>query len=177
MKRLPIVIAMVIAGVFLAFNTMGKTKSDPPNKYERILKMVGEILSEGHYSPKDINDEFSKKVFVKYFEELDPEKNIFLKEDLKLLDKYSKRIDDEIKGAPVEFFLEVSKIFNKRIEEASVIYKDLLSKPFEFTAKESVITDPKKQGFASSDAERREKWRKRLKYQVLQRYVDQQDAR
>ena len=67
MKRLPIVIAMVIAGVFVAFNTMGKTKSDPPGKYEKILQMVGEMLAEGHYSPKDINDDFSKKVFASYF--------------------------------------------------------------------------------------------------------------
>ena len=177
MKRLPIVIAMVIVGVFLAFNTMGKTKSDPPSKYEKILQMVGEMLAEGHYSPKDINDEFSKKVFTSYFEELDPEKNIFLKEDIKSLEKYATKIDDEIKGAPVEFFLEVSKIFNKRIEEASVIYKDILSKPFNFTTKESVVTDQKKVSFAASDAERKEMWRKRLKYQVLQRYVDQQDAR
>src|SRR5204863_5600149 len=143
----PIVIAMVIAGVFLAFNSMGKTKSDPPTKYEKILQMVGEMLAEGHYSPKDINDEFSKKVFTSYFEQLDPDKNIFLKEDLVALDKYSTRIDDEIKGAPVEFFLEANKIFNKRIEEAAVIYKDILSKPFDFTKKESVVTDPKKISF------------------------------
>ena len=102
------------------------------------------MLSEGHYSPKDINDEFSKKVFASYFEELDPDKNIFLKEDIVALSKYSTKIDDEIKGAPVEFFLEVSKIFNKRIEEAGAIYKDILSKPFTFSTKESVVTDSKK---------------------------------
>ena len=62
MKRLPIVIVMVITGVFIAFNTMGKTNDDPPTKYEKILRLVGEMLSEGHYSPKDINDDFSKKV-------------------------------------------------------------------------------------------------------------------
>ncbi|HEV7621293.1 MAG TPA: tail-specific protease, partial [Flavisolibacter sp.] len=75
MKRLPILIVMLAAGIFLAFKTMGKTsKIDPPTKYEKILQIVGEILTQGHYSPKDINDDFSKKVFNKYFEELDPEK-------------------------------------------------------------------------------------------------------
>src|SRR5215218_115910 len=148
MKRLPILIVMVIAGVFLAFNTMGTTNTKiPPSKYEKILQIVGEILAQGQYSPKDINDEFSKKV------------------------------DDEIKGAPVQFFLEASKIFNKRAEESSAIYKEILSKPFDFTVNESIVTDSKKINFVSSQADRREQWRKRLKYMTLQRFVDLQEAR
>jgi carboxyl-terminal processing protease len=178
MKRLPLLIVMLIACVFLAFNSMGKSnKTNPPSKYERILQIVGEILKQGHFSPKDINDDFSKKVFVKYFEGLDEDKDMFLQEDLNSLNKYSTRIDDEIKGAPVQFFLEAGKIFNKRAEEAAQIYKDVLTKPFDFTIPETVVTDPKKVNFPASDAERRDLWRKHLKYLVLQRYVDLQDAR
>lgn len=177
MKRLPILIVMVIAGIFLAFNTMGKSNTVPPGKYENILRMVGEYLKQGHFSPKDINDDFSKKVFNKYFEELNPDKNIFLREDINSLSAYSTQIDDEIKGAPVQFFLEAGKIFNKRAEEAAAIYKNILSKPFDFTVNEYVVTDPSRIDFPSSDAERRELWRKRLKYLTLQRYVDLLDAR
>src|SRR5689334_537383 len=126
MKRLPLLIVMLIAGVFLAFNTMGTSnKTYPPSKYDKILQIVGEILKQGHYSPKDINDDFSKKVYVKYFEELDPDKDMFMKQDLDALNRYSTKIDDEIKGAPVQFFLEVSKVFNQRVTEASTIYKEI----------------------------------------------------
>jgi len=177
MKRLPIVIAMVIAGVFLAFNTMGKSNSNPPGKYEKILQIVGEYLKQGHFSPKDINDDFSKQVFNRYFEDLDQDKDIFLQQDLTSLNQFSNKIDDEIKGAPVQFFLEAGKVFNKRVEEAANVYKDILSKPFDFTVKESVITDPKKINFPSSEAERKEVWRKRLKYLTLQRYSDLLEAR
>jgi carboxyl-terminal processing protease len=177
MKRLPIVIAMVIGGVILASNTMGKSNTPPPTKYERILQMVGEYLRQGHFSPKDINDDFSKKVYFKYFEELDPEKNLFLQGDISSLEQFSAKIDDEIKGAPVQFFFEAGKLFNKRAEEAATFYKDILSKPFEFTVNETVITDSKKINFPSSDTERKERWRKRLKYLVLQRYVDLLDSR
>jgi carboxyl-terminal processing protease len=179
MKRLPILILMVAAGVFLGFQTMGKSTNavNPPTKYEKILQIVGEILAQGHYSPKDINDDFSKKVFDKYFEELDPDKNMFMQQDLASLDKYSTRIDDEIKGAPVQFFLEAGKLFNQRATEASAIYAEILSKPFDFTVNETVVTDPKRTNFASTEAERKDKWRRYLKYLVLQRYVDLQDAR
>lgn len=110
MKRLPIVIAMVIAGIFLAFNTMGKSNTPPPGKYEKILQIVGEYLKQGHFSPKDINDDFSKKVYTKYFEELDQDKDMFLQQDITSLNHYSTKIDDEVKGAPVQFFFRSRQI-------------------------------------------------------------------
>jgi carboxyl-terminal processing protease len=168
---------MLIGGIFLAFQTMGTDTITPPTKYERILQIVGEILTQGHYRPKDINNDLSKKVFQKYFEELDPEKNIFLQKDLDALRNYENKIDDEIKGAPVEFFLAAGKQFNVRIEEVSLVYKELLAKPFDFSVEESVITDNKKLNFASNETQRREQWRKRLKYLTLERFVELQDIR
>ncbi|MBA2746288.1 MAG: carboxy terminal-processing peptidase, partial [Flavisolibacter sp.] len=178
MKRLPVLIVMVAAFVFLAIETMGTTgDKTPPTRYEKILQIVGQILTQGHYSPKEINDDFSKKVFQKYFEELDSEKNIFLQGDIKSLERFSTKIDDEIKGAPVQFFLEAGKIFNIRSEEVSLIYKDILGKPFDFQTAESINADNKKLNFSKTEGERRESWRKRLKYLTLQRYVDLLEAR
>src|SRR5215510_13852792 len=118
MKRLPIVILTLVAGFFLAFQTLGTGTKNPPSKYDEILKLVGEMLTQAHYSPQDINDAFSKKIFKKYIDELDPEKNIYQQSDMDNLQKrYETKIDDEIKGAPVEFFLEAGKIFNTRMEE------------------------------------------------------------
>ena len=127
MKRLPLLLVMLAVGIFLTMRTLGTDKTPPPTKYERILQSIGIILSQGHYSPKDINDAFSKKVFVKYFEELDPEKNILLQQDVEALRKYETRLDDEMKGAPVELFMDVSQVFNNRVEEASKLYTDILA--------------------------------------------------
>ena len=65
MKRLPIVIMMVIAGIFLAFQTLGTGTKTPPGKYEEILRLVGEMLTQAHFSPQKINDDFSEKIFIK----------------------------------------------------------------------------------------------------------------
>ncbi len=177
MKRLPIVIMMVVAGSFFAFQTMGTGTKNPPTKYEQILKLVGEMLSQAHYSPQNINDAFSKKVFKKFTGELDPEKNMFLQADMDALKKYETKIDDEIKGAPVESFLSIGKTFNTRMEEASVMSDDILSKPFDFTIDEDVILDGDKLNYAVTDAERKDRWRKKLKYMTLERYTDLQDTR
>ena len=178
MKRLPIVIMMIVAGSFLAFQTMGTGTKNPPNKYEEILRLVGEMLVQAHFSPQDINDAFSKKIFTKYLNDLDPEKNMFLQSDISdLQKKYEAKIDEEIKGAPVDFFLAAGKIFNTRMEDASVICTDLLSKPFDFTVDEKVLLDGDKLDYAGSAKEIKERWRKKIKFLTLERYVDLLDIR
>ena len=171
LKRLPIlIIILLIAGVFFAGSV--KKEVDPPGKYEKILHNVTDMLKEAHYSPKLIDDSFSKKIFYKYFEVIDPNKNIFLKEDIEALKKFEYKIDDEMKGADVEFFKAVGLLFNKRMEEAALIYKDILSKPFDYSIDETYAGDPDKIKFPATNAERKENWRKSLKYQALDKYVD-----
>src|SRR4029078_2918720 len=167
MKRLPILLMLVIAGTFLAFQSLGKS-SNPPSKYEKILRNVGQMLKEAHYSPKDINDDFSRKIFKKFLNDLDPDRNIFLQSDYDALKKYETKIDDEIKGdAPVEFFLAAGEIFNKRIEEAPKIYKTVLAQTFDYKVDESIKLDADKLNVAANETELRETWRKRLKYLAL----------
>jgi len=177
MKRLPIVILMIVAASFLAFKTLGKGNNTPPGNYEKIMKLVGEMLSHGHYSPQDINDAFSKKVFKKYITELDADKSIFLQSDIEALKKFETKIDDEIKGAPVEFSLAAGKIFNKRAEESAAIINSILSTPFDFSADEDVLLDTDKIGFVTTAAEQKDRWRKKLKFMTLERYADLLDAR
>src|SRR5690349_1797862 len=63
------------------------------------------------------------------------------------------------------------------MEEAAVIYTALLSKPFDFTADENANFDTEKIGFPKTDAERKERWRKKMKFMTLERYTDLLDVR
>src|SRR5687768_16831382 len=101
-RSLPILLLVMACGIFIAFRTLG-TNEAPPTRYEKILRTVGEMLEQIHYSPKNINDKFSKEVFHKYLKAVDPDKNIFLQSDVDNLKKFETRIDDEILGAPVMF--------------------------------------------------------------------------
>jgi carboxyl-terminal processing protease len=170
---------MVVAGCFLAFNTIGAgtSNTNPPSKYEQILKLVGQMLSEGHYKPQDLNDAFSKKIYKKFIGDLDPDKNMFTDDDMSSLKKYETKIDDEIKGAPVEFFLAAGKIFNTRMEEAATMANEILAKPFDFTVDEEVNLDGDKLSVPNNNKERKERWRKKLKYMTLERYADLLETR
>ncbi|HEX5652981.1 MAG TPA: carboxy terminal-processing peptidase, partial [Chitinophagaceae bacterium] len=176
----PIVVMFALTGSFLAFRSIGNIThfTNPPGKYEEILKRVGELMIQAHYNPQDINDAFSKKVFKKFMTDLDPEKNMFLKTDVESLQKkYDTKIDDELKGANVEYFLAAGKNFNQRMEEVALVYKNILEKPFDFTIDEEVVLDGDKLDHPSTEAERRERWRKKLKFMTLERFVESQDIR
>jgi len=175
LKRLPLLILLIITGAFLAASV--NKNNDPGGKYEKILHNVTEMLKEAHYSPKMIDDSLSKKIYFRYFENLDPNNNIFLNEDIEALKKYQYRIDDEMKGANVEFFKAAGQVFNKRMEEAASFYKEILSQPFDFSVDENFINDRAKISFAASETERREYWRKWLKFQSLERYFDLVETR
>lgn len=179
MKRLPFVVLLLLLGIsFFAFKSSLAKDKPPVGKYEQIMRLVNQILAQAHYSPQTINDNFSHKVFNKYVEVLDGEKNLFLKSDIdKLMQDYGSRIDDELEGAPVESFKAISRVFNERVNVSSQWSKEILAKPFDFNLKEDVSLDGDKLQFPTSETERKERWRKKLKYLALERYVDLLDER
>ena len=138
-KNLPIVILVLATGSFVAFKTLA-FNGNPPTKYELILQNVGKMLEDNHYSPKNINDNFSIEVFKKYLAEVDPEKDVLLQSDITGLKKYETRIDDEILGkSSVQFVPAVNLVYNKRIAETEVIYKEILATPFDFSKDERLV--------------------------------------
>jgi carboxyl-terminal processing protease len=171
-KSLFILLLLVVGGgIFFAVQSSG-TRNVPTNRYERILVLVGEMLEEGHFSPKKIDDQFSKDVFQKYLKALDPDKNYFLASDIEQFKKFETKIDDEIHGAKLESFFLINEIYKKRVDEVSLLYKELLQKPFDFNADELYVDDYDKLSFPKTEAARKESWRKRIKYDVLNRYID-----
>jgi carboxyl-terminal processing protease len=179
-KFIPVVLALVLGGLFLAFQSQGnpdENNENPRNKYEKILRNVNVLLQEGHFSPKKVDDAFSKTVFKKFVDDLDNDKNVFLQGDLDVLKKYETSIDDELNGAELASFFAINDLYLKRQNEVSVLYKELLAKPFDFTVNETIQMDADKLSAPKTEAERKDAWRKRLKYLVLDKYVAMQDER
>ena len=109
-KSLLIILVLLLGGsIFFAVQS-SSTRREPTNRFERILKLIGEFLEEGHYNPKKIDDGFSKVVFDKFLKYLDSEKSYFLQSDIKEFKKFENRIDDEIHGAQLESFYSINAV-------------------------------------------------------------------
>jgi carboxyl-terminal processing protease len=74
-----VLIAFAFGVLFIAFTNTSLTGKDDTTLEQRkkLLAAIGLLLEKQHYSPKAINDQFSKQVFSKFLEELDGEKNFF----------------------------------------------------------------------------------------------------
>ncbi len=172
-----LLIVLAFAGAFFAFKGVSPNPV-PTTQKQKLLAAIGQLLEEQHYSPKPLNDAFSKEIFKKYIEELDGDKSLFLKSDIEALKKYENTIDDEIKATTeLKFVPAVNTIYDKRTAEVIGIYKNILSKPFDFKVDETLITDPDKIGYAANEADRKDRWRKRLKFLTLERYTNLLDER
>lgn len=175
-KVWPILLIIVFGGVFWAFTDKGGGQKEL-TRQQQLLNQVAFLLSDKHFSPKQFDDNFSKSIFRKYLKELDGDKIVFLQSDINALKKYETFIDDEIKGADIKFFPAVEAIYTKRMNEVVAINKAVLSSPLDFTVQETYVVENDAANFPSSETERKDRIRKRLKYLVLERYADLLSAR
>ncbi len=179
-SRKGIVLSAIVlfAALFFAFKGIEYGKSDINiTLRQRLVAAIGSLMEQEHYSPKPINDAFSKEVYKKYLNDLDGEKILFLQSDIKEFKKFETTIDDEIHGSAILFAPTVSTVFDKRIPELIGMYKEILSQPFDFSTEESAVLDGDKMDFAKDEKERKDRFRKLLKFLTLERYVDLQEVR
>ena len=117
---LPIIL---LAGVLLSFNM----KQNPdPEKEKILLGLIRSALTQGHYQPHEINDEFSTAVYNNFIEGLDPAKRFFTQEDLKIFEKYKLQLDDQIKKEDLSFYRIVTSKYLQRVQVAKGFYKEIL---------------------------------------------------
>jgi carboxyl-terminal processing protease len=173
-----ILIPLIVLGALAAFFSFKYSGSDASGEERKVavLETVMKAIKEGHYSPRDINDTFSTHVYHKVLEDDDYEKKFFTQQDINQLSKYEFQIDDEINSGSLEFYHAVSDMFVKDVKDAENYYKEVLKTPFTFTSDDSVHVDGEKLAYAADTNALKERWRGYLKYRVLAKYVDLQNA-
>jgi carboxyl-terminal processing protease len=175
--RNKILIPLLILGALATFFSFryGGDDSNTDSRKELVLKSVMKAINEAHFSPLNVDDSLSNRVYNKILTNLDYEKKFFTQQDIDMLKKYQYSIDDEIKDGSLEFFEKLNEIFSKRIDNAESYYKELLAKPFDFSKKEEVNLDGEDIPYSANESALKEHWRKYLKYRVLAKYVDLKD--
>lgn len=153
--------------ILTAFLSLGEDVSE--RKSKTLLGAINEIIATYHYQPADINDSLSSKVFDLYIKRLDYSKTYFLASDIKMIDTYRFRIDDELKNLEFNFFDLTNSIIDTRINECQHICDSLLKIPFDFNVVESFEMDEDKRTFPVSRKEQIDVWRKILKSHTIVR--------
>ncbi len=140
------------------------------DKDKLLIDLITYVLAKGHYEPKAIDDDFSVDVFEGFIDAIDPTKRYFLASDIKEFEMQKFQIDDQIRNTDITFFNLVYDRLTKRMEEAKVIYKEVLSEPFDYAKDEDINIEYDEVGFATSREELKDRWRLQLKYATLNTY-------
>ncbi len=172
-----ILLAFFLVGGFLFAFSNGDEKK-PQTQEQKLLAIVSDLLEKQHYNPQNINDDFSKKIFSKFINEMDGDKYLFLESDINQLKQFEASLDDEIHGtSSIQFLPAFNKIYDARTNEVIAAFRKILNQPFTYSIDEEVITNSDKLNFCKTVAEREERMRKKLKYMALDRYVDLMEQR
>ena len=137
-------------------------------KMQTIMVSVKNTLSYLHYSPKPINDAYSKDVYKHYFELVDPAKRYFLQSDMDEFGKHETRLDDYLNVGDLTFYkLTIDRLY-QRVDEIDKITQEIFSKPINLEEDESLTLEPKLKKVPSNKQEQYNEWRKFIKYNILQ---------
>ncbi len=172
LTRLRVVpIAACLFAVALTFVIVGAQRPDlrPRGNDQITALIVAELLKRQHLSKPQLNDDLSARWYDNYLEALDPRKDIFLKADVDEFVKSRLNLDDQIQARDnLSFAFEVFDRYLERREQRFTMVEELLAGEFDFSIDETIAADPELMDYPADDDEARDRWRKRLKLDLLQ---------
>jgi carboxyl-terminal processing protease len=144
-----------------------ETPRDP--REEVLASAAGSLLGHEHVLARSVDDAVSKEAFQRFIEELDSGKLFLLEGDVQKLARLETDMDDELHAGDLALGRKgVALLASRRRVVADVIARTLAA-PLDFSANESIETEPKKLVFCKTEDELAARWRGVLKLQVLER--------
>ncbi|CEN40106.1 carboxy terminal-processing peptidase [Capnocytophaga cynodegmi] len=164
-------ISLTLLFVSFASCSFVSKKFDDPEKDKLLVEIIQHILTNKHFNPIDVNDDFSKQMYKNYIEHLDSQKRYFLQSDINEFKKYETRLDDDLKNDDLTFFNLTYNRLTQRMKEAQDITKDIFKKPFNFSSKETINTDFEKIPYVKNKAELQKRWEQIITFSILSNYI------
>lgn len=160
---------LLLLGVSTVF-AQQLSSADPAD--QETAKLVARMIPKFHLSRGEINDKISSMLLDGFIKDLDPQKLYFLKSDIDEFEKHRTTLDDEIKAGNVDFAYKVFNRYKSRLDHQMAIAHQLVDVEPDFSLDEFIETDAKKLAWANTQEELNERWRKRVKYDLLQFKLD-----
>ncbi len=143
-------------------------------------KILGNILKGAlenmHYAKKTIDDDLSEDAYKLFLERIDYGKQFLLAGDVRELNKFEEKFDDELKSGDLVVINKAMSILDKRISTVEAHVKKLLSKPVDLDSKMTFETDPKKRKFVQTEKQLLDRWTKMLTLDVLSDFIEEKDT-
>ena len=161
-KRWKIIITLII-NIILIFGCLNKTEGLKKTDINPII----EIFLSRHVKYNRFDDEISKKTLDNFLNNLDPGKYYFHKSDIENLSRHRTKIDDYVREEKYDFIFEIFQLYKKRFAESLKIFHTLIERKYNFKKEESIPIDRKTIDYPKDENQKKERWRKNIKLQLL----------
>lgn len=159
---------LTLALLLFVATTLVAQQLKPEKADSDIARLVVQMIEREHMSRHRIDDEVSAKLVDKYIKEFDPQKLYFLQADVDGLARWKTELDDQLKVGNLDFAFDTFNLYLKRLDERIDYAQTLIDQPHDFAIEEEIVIDAKNLPYAASVEELNDRWRKRIKYELLQ---------
>ena len=133
----------------------------------QVSRVVAKLVMREHLTKHPLDDEISRRALKLFVKSLDGMKLYFTAADIEEFNRSSTQLDNDFEAGDITFAYSVYKRYLQRVDERAVLIQQLLDSEFDFTADEVLVADPEKLTYAKTPEESKDRWTKRLKYDLL----------
>ncbi len=163
MKRKYFTILITSFVIILSFSCASKSEG---LVREDVKPLINAFLN-AHVSENQFNDKISERTLENLIVALDPMKMFFMQQDIAEFEKYKTSLDDDFKSENYDFLELITKRYMKRFGERMTLLAELLKLKYDFTVDEYLDIDTEEISYSKTDDEITERWRKYIKFQML----------
>ncbi|QEG36625.1 carboxy terminal-processing peptidase [Bythopirellula goksoeyrii] len=166
-------LATICLATALLVPTVVAKPTDPTRVDRHIAIMVAALMDRRHLSEMQMDDEISHRALDMFLKSLDRMKLFFLQSDVDEFMAERDNLDDYVKSGDVKIAKKIFDRFLQRVNEQVAVAQVYIDDEHDFTLDETMIRDPDEWGYAKTKEELNERWRKRVKYDLLLELADE----
>ena len=165
-------LALLAVGVVVTGGIAWARPTQPKAADRQITFAVTQLMERKHLTGQHLDDTVSERCLKTLIKDLDPWKLYFYQSDVDEFMRSKDRLDDTLKHGDISFAYEVFSRFLSRVDERIALAEAELTKPQDFNVDDEMIRDPEKATFPKTPEEASQRWRQRVKLDLLKETAD-----
>jgi carboxyl-terminal processing protease len=169
-----VIVSAGLVGLVLAVGsaTTSARPTEPSVEDRQITGAVTALMQKTHLSGQQLDNTISARCMDTFIKELDPLKLFFYQSDVDEFMLNRTVLDDLFRRGDIRFAYQVFNRFLTRVDERIKLAQIELERTHDFAVDEEMVRDPEAATFAKTPEEAADRWRQRVKFDLLKETAD-----
>ncbi len=172
-NRRGIAAGLLVALAIVLATTPAISRPTQPSATDRQIALAVSLLMEKqHLAQKKIDDQAGERCLTSLLKSLDPLKLYFYQSDVDEFAANQHQLDDMVRRGDIRIAYRIFDRFLQRVDERITVALQDVELEHDFTADEEMVRDGDAAHYAKNKTEADEKWRRRVKFEMLSQLAD-----